>query len=199
MVTYYQDENLEVAAFERAKPGNSCSGDAHVVIQTDRYTICAVVDGLGSGGGASQSSQAAVDMIKARQELSVHQIVKACNEALFNKRGAVLTVIKIEYDTKKISYCNHGNIGFVMYLTDGTTLEPIPTRGYLSGKKQQIKSSSLPYVSGSTFVMYSDGLKKRPDKNRMLRMKSPKSEWESIFLSGNYAADDVTILVGKLI
>ncbi|WP_227939727.1 PP2C family serine/threonine-protein phosphatase [Alkalihalobacillus deserti] len=198
MVTYYSDKELEVAAFERAKPGKSCSGDAHKVIQTEGYTICAIVDGLGSGESAFQSSKAAIDVIEAYQELSLNQIVEACNEALVNKRGAVLTVIKIDYHNRKISYCNHGNIGFVLYLSDGTTVQPVPARGYLSGRKQPIKTSSFPYLSDSAFVLYSDGLKKRPDKNLFLQMKSPKNEIKSLFSEEHYAIDDVTILVGKL-
>lgn len=198
MITYYSDEKLEVAVFEQAKPGKSLSGDAYTVIQTKDYAICAVVDGLGSGEAAYQSAKAAIDMIQIYQDLNVDEIVYACNDALVNKRGAVLTVIKVNYLKQEVSYCNHGNIGFVMYQSDGTTVQPVPIRGYLSGKNQSVKTSSFPFYSGSAFALYSDGLKKRPDKDLLLQMETPRSEVESLFTKENYAVDDVTILIGKL-
>lgn len=161
MSTYYNDQKIEVLAFEQAKSGNVCSGDAYTVIQTTNYTICAVVDGLGSGEGALQSAKACVAAIHSFQNESVGSMITACNQAMYNKRGAVVTIIKFEYSTKKLSYCNHGNIGFALYGVDGTTIQPVPTRGFLSGKKLSVKSSTYSYSNGSTFILYSDGVKHR--------------------------------------
>lgn len=198
MITFYENGKVEVAILEQAKPGKSCSGDAHTVIHTDHYTVCAVVDGLGSGEGALQSAEAAVEAICASHHESVQQIVEACNMALFNKRGAVMTILKVDYAKHEVCYSNVGNIGFVMYFPDGTTIQPIPARGYLSGKKESITSHCFPYQSGSAFLLYSDGIKNPPSKKLLMKMNSPRAAVEDLFPKDGYAIDDVTLLVGKL-
>ncbi|WP_332698025.1 PP2C family serine/threonine-protein phosphatase [Halalkalibacter lacteus] len=199
MVTFYNSEKIEVAAFEQAKQGNSCCGDAHSVIHADDYTVCAVADGLGSGEQALDAALAAIGEIQRYHGLTVGQMVEACNDALHNKRGAVLTVLKIDYKKQEISYCNYGNIGFVMYLPDGKTIQPIPSRGYLSGKKTNFKSSSFPYMKGSSFLLYSDGVKKRPAKDTLVQMTSPREASSYLFSNNELVSDDVTMLVGKLL
>jgi negative regulator of sigma-B (phosphoserine phosphatase) len=198
MVTIYQDDKLEVAVFEQAKQGNACSGDAHTVIHRTDYAVCAVIDGLGSGEGALQSATAALGVIEAHHHKSVEQMVELCNGALSNQRGAVLTVIKVDYKRQEVRYCNFGNVGFIMYLPDGRTIQPIPARGYLSGKKRQLDESSFPYIKGSVFLLYSDGVKKRPMKEKLMQLTSPKVISDTFFSSDCFASDDVTLLVGKL-
>ncbi|MFC0472367.1 SpoIIE family protein phosphatase [Halalkalibacter kiskunsagensis] len=198
MVTFYNSEKIEVAAFEQAKRGNACCGDAHSVIHTDEYTICAVADGLGSGEQALDSALAAIVKIESYHSLTVSQMVEACNDALHDKRGAVLTVLKIDHKKQEISYCNYGNIGFVMYLPDGNTIQPIPSRGYLSGKKTNFKSSFFPYKRGSSFLLYSDGAKKRPNKDLLVQMTSPIEASSYLFSRDEIVSDDVTMLVGRL-
>ncbi|KHF39062.1 SpoIIE family protein phosphatase [Halalkalibacter okhensis] len=198
MVTIYRDEKVEVAAFEQAKQGNACSGDMHTVIHQTDYAVCAVIDGLGSGEGARKSATAALGVIEAHHHKSVDQMVELCNGALSNKRGAVLTVIKIDYSKGEVRYCNFGNVGFIMYMPDGRMIQPIPSRGYLSGKKQQLRMSSFPYVSGSSFLLYSDGVKKKPTKEKLMKLPSFDAITDTYFSSDYFASDDVTMLIGKL-
>ncbi|ARK28620.1 SpoIIE family protein phosphatase [Halalkalibacter krulwichiae] len=139
----------------------------------------------------------AAGVIRSLHRLDVAQLVKACNDVLVNHRGVVLTIIKVDYNRQLIDYCNFGNIGFILYLPDGTTFEPIPARGYLSGKKQVIKSSTYRFYQGAVFLLYSDGLKRRPAKERLLRMTSPTVGLENLLEKENYAIDDVTILIGR--
>ncbi|MDT8862718.1 SpoIIE family protein phosphatase [Alkalihalobacillus sp. MEB130] len=198
MLTIYKDEKVELAAYERAKKGNDCNGDTHVVIQQEHYLVCAVIDGLGSGAGALKSASAAIDVIRLHHDQSVQEMVVRCNEALRNKRGAVLTVLKVDYDKRVIRYCNFGNISFVMYLSDGQVIQPIPTRGYLSGRKQVLTEKQFPYLKGSFFLLHSDGVRKKPDKELFKTLTSPKEAADVLFSSECFADDDVTMIVGKL-
>ncbi|KMJ55858.1 indirect negative regulator of sigma-B activity [Bacillus sp. LL01] len=198
MINFYEHKNLEIAAVQQAKPGNIHCGDAHVVVEEKDFTICAVVDGLGSGEGASESAVAAIKIIKDNRFLDVEEIVKTCNEAMVNKRGAVLTLVKVDFVKKELNYCNFGNIGFVMYYPDGTTIQPIPLRGYLSGRKAVIKSKSFSYKEGSIFMLYSDGVKIPFSKKNLLTIDSLKKEFTDLLTLDRFAIDDVTLLVGKL-
>ncbi|MCM3714666.1 protein phosphatase 2C domain-containing protein [Halalkalibacter oceani] len=198
MISYYDDGKIEVAILEQAKPGKTCCGDAHTVIHTEDYTVCAVADGLGSGEGALQSAKAAIETIEMNHHATVEEMMEACNESLLFMRGAVMTIIKVDYVQSEICYSNVGNIGFIFHFPDGKTIQPIPSRGYLSGKKQTIKSQCFKYQKGSAFLLFSDGIQNPPPKHLLLKMASPKKVANELFPADGYAIDDVTLLVGKL-
>ncbi|ADC49898.1 MULTISPECIES: SpoIIE family protein phosphatase [Alkalihalophilus] len=198
MISLYENKHIEVAAVQQPKPGNVHCGDAHVVVEEEDFTLCAVVDGLGSGEGASESADAAIEVIKENRFLEVDEIVTRCNQAMVNKRGAVLTLVKVDFQKEEVIYCNFGNIGFVMYEPDGTTLQPIPIRGYLSGRKVMVKSKHFSYKKGSIFMLYSDGVKIPFSKKNLLTLGSLKEEFKHLLTLDRFAVDDVTLLVGKL-
>ncbi|GAE26454.1 phosphoserine phosphatase RsbX [Halalkalibacter wakoensis JCM 9140] len=198
MISTYANEKIKVTAYERAKHGNSCSGDTHVFIESSDYVVCAVIDGLGSGEGAFQSAIAALNVIQSHHHLAVSQMVGLCNDALGQKRGVVLTVVKFDLKEQLVDYCNVGNIGFVMYLPDGKTIQPVPARGYLSGKKQTFAQNSFPYLKDSVFMLYSDGVKKKPSKQMVKDLAIGENGSDQVLENDWFAADDVTILFGKL-
>ncbi|WP_100374542.1 PP2C family serine/threonine-protein phosphatase [Bacillus sp. FJAT-45037] len=198
MVSVYEQKSVEIVVVEQAKPGNIHSGDAHVVIQEDNYTICAVVDGLGSGVEASESALAAIDVIENYHREGVQDIVNRCNKVMVNKRGIVMTILKFDFIKRELTYSNVGNITFVLYQPDGTRVQPIPMRGYLSGRKNNITSKNIRYQEGSAFMLYSDGVKIPFTKNMLLSMHSPKEDVKKMLTDGSFEVDDVTLLVGKL-
>lgn len=198
MISYHEAGKVNVVVRELAKDGNDICGDAHAVIHTNSYSICAVIDGLGSGEGAFQSANAAIKAIHANQHLSVQSIVEACNEALLYKRGAVMTIIKMDYDHNEVQYSNVGNVGFIMYYPDGSIIQPISTRGYLSGKKTSVASQSFALRRGSVFVMYTDGLEAPPSKRFLENIHSIEEAVDLLFLKAKHVHDDVTVLVGKI-
>lgn len=199
MVMYTQDHHIEVAVLERSKNNGEYCGDAHTIINTDDYVVCAVIDGLGSGEGASESAQAAAEVVKQDHNLTVKEIVEKCNHALLNKRGAVLTVIKLDLKERKISYSNVGNIGFTMYNPNGTAVQPISRRGYLCGRNEKIQESHYHYDEGTIFILYSDGVASPPPKLTLLEINSLSENNNRIFDAAKYVDnDDVTLLIGKL-
>lgn len=199
MVESKEDQNIEVAILQRSKDGGEFCGDAYTVVQTDEYVVCAVIDGLGSGEWASESAQAALHIVEEAHDLPVKSIVERCNQALASTRGAVLTVIKLVFENRQISYSNFGNIGFTMFNPNGTIVQPLPTRGYLCGRRELIKESHYQYDAGTIFILYSDGVASPPPKRNLLNIMSLKGNEEAIFDKARYVEnDDVTLLIGKL-
>ncbi|WP_088105704.1 PP2C family serine/threonine-protein phosphatase [Halalkalibacter urbisdiaboli] len=198
MIKNYEHDQIDIVAFQEAKSGKSYCGDAHIVIKEQDYIVCAVIDGLGSGEWANHSAETATKVIKNEHDKDVEQIVEACNRALFNKRGVVLTIIKVDLKQHTLCYCNVGNVGFVLYQPDGTTVQPIPVRGYLSGRMQKISSKCYQIYRGTSFVLYSDGVKKPPSNKLMLEMKSPENQInEYVTEYQALSNDDLTLLIGK--
>ncbi|MDQ0208570.1 SpoIIE family protein phosphatase [Alkalicoccobacillus murimartini] len=199
MVMYTEDKNIEVAVLQRSKNSGEFCGDAHAVIKTDTYVVCAVIDGLGSGEGASKSAQAALRMVEEHHELPVKTIVEMCNRSLLSMRGAVITVVKLVFKDRQISYSNFGNIGFTMYNPNGSTVQPLPTRGYLCGRNEKIKESQFQYDEGTIFVLYSDGVASPPPKRMLLHVTELRENSDAIFDQARYVEnDDITLLIGKL-
>ncbi|MED3645871.1 PP2C family serine/threonine-protein phosphatase [Halalkalibacterium halodurans] len=199
MVETYNHERATIVVWQRTKKGNDCCGDAHVVVNQDEYTLCAVVDGLGSGQGASESALAAVQTIKEHAAENLPTIMERCNESLFSKRGAVLTILKIDYLQQHIKYTNIGNVCFHLCAPSGKRVRPLPVQGYLSGKKDlTVEEKVFPYEEGSVFILHSDGVK---DEKFLLYSVLDSTVTPDLFiemLEEKGSTDDLTILVGKL-
>ncbi|KMK76931.1 SpoIIE family protein phosphatase [Alkalihalobacillus pseudalcaliphilus] len=198
MISFYEDSRLEIAALQQSKNNMHFCGDAHLVLTEKDFMICAVVDGLGSGEGAHESADIVVKEVEKQKDLKLDDIMVACNEKLHGYRGAVVSLVKIDYLERALYYSNFGNISFVLYYPDGKVIQPIPSRGYLSGRVQKFYLERFPYEEGMTFMLYSDGVKKPPEKNQITKMGKVKEEVPSIFEAATFAQDDVTLLIGKL-
>ncbi|MBM7838625.1 negative regulator of sigma-B (phosphoserine phosphatase) [Alkalihalobacillus xiaoxiensis] len=195
MVTYYKDHYVDIATVQRTKPGNTVCGDAHIVIQSSDYAICAVIDGLGSGKGAHFSAEKAVQAIREYQHESAVEILERCNQALSNERGAVITLVHIDYANNVLTYSNYGNIGFLLHHPDGSTDQPMPKRGYLCGRMQKLTSEQFKYKPGSAFIMFSDGVESLPP----IRKLAALSVSNDLISNQLYSVkDDATLMVGKL-
>ncbi|WP_026688723.1 SpoIIE family protein phosphatase [Alteribacter aurantiacus] len=199
MIKYHQLDDIEITSYYTAKEGNWCSGDAFYVSKDDGYVICAIADGLGSGEEAMEASSAVVRVIEKCKEDPVETLMDKCNEALWHKRGAVLTIIKIDQDAQEIVYSNVGNIGCIFYPPTGKLVRPIPSRGYMSGKKRQFKAQRISYEDGMSFILYSDGLKFDPVFHHyMTKLPSTQKAMEQVVGGMVDSSDDTTILIGKV-
>jgi negative regulator of sigma-B (phosphoserine phosphatase) len=150
---------VQVSTFQQPKEGNVYCGDSYFYNETEDQFICAIADGLGSGEFAKESSQAVIDIIKENNHVGVAELVKRSNEILFGKRGVVLGILKIDFNAGSYSFSSIGNTG-IMTITDGNIkTRNIPNSGYLAGYKRPIKVVNYTLKKGTTFIMFSDGVK----------------------------------------
>ncbi|MBM7096822.1 SpoIIE family protein phosphatase [Bacillus sp. H-16] len=199
MIKHHQLNDIEITSYYTAKQGNWCSGDAFYVSSGDEYVICAVVDGLGSGEEAMEASSAVIKVIEAHKDESVEVLMDKSNKELWQKRGAVMTIMKIDQRTQEIIYSNVGNIGCIFYPPSGKLVRPIPSRGYLSGKRQKFKAQRISFEKGMTFILYSDGLTFDPVFHQfMAKTPSTKKAMEQVIGGMADTSDDTTILIGKV-
>ncbi|UCZ53691.1 SpoIIE family protein phosphatase [Bacillus shivajii] len=199
MIEHQKINGIEISTYHVAKKGNWCSGDAYFITRTDDYVICAVADGLGSGEEAMNASEATIEIIKENHDLDLQDLMKKCNEVLWHKRGAVLTILKIDLINEELVYSNVGNIGCIFYTPSGRLNRPVPNRGYMSGKKREFKIQRLNYEKGMGFILFSDGLIFNPQYHKIIsRMDSPKYVLEHLIDHMEDSDDDTTILIGKI-
>lgn len=190
---------MHVSAYQQAKNNNPYNGDSYATIETDDYFVCAIADGLGSGKPAKESADAAIAAVKKNHHQSVEQMLKSANESLYGKRGVVMAVFKIDYETMELSFSGVGNIYLNLYFENGKVIRPITYSGYLSGKPQNYRIERLYVEKPVSFLMHSDGFKTTlKNKEIFKKIHSPKQAVLFIKEKLLQIEDDITYLIGKM-
>lgn len=193
------DQRIDLSTFQRSKIEGQCNGDSFFTKETEDYFVCLVADGLGSGQPAHDASTKAVKVVEDHHADDVETLVQRCNQALSNTRGAVLTLFKVHFKSKKLEYCGVGNIRLIIGLPTGKLIHAIPKSGFLSGKPTKFQVRQVEYPKGSMFIAYSDGVElSSPDKRNVMRARSPKIAASLLKQKALATKDDMTCVIGKL-
>jgi phosphoserine phosphatase RsbX len=189
---------IQALAFQQAKPGNSCNGDCFYMKATDDYFICVVADGLGSGEHAHVSSNAIREVVEQREHEEIGVLMEACNQSLKMKRGATVSLLRVDFQQKLVSYCSVGNIQFAFYNPPGLYIYPIPVNGFLSGKPCTFRIETFPYEKESTFIIHTDGLLLPSIKRVLAEFQTVEGVSSLLQQYTRGRKDDVTFVVGQL-
>ncbi|RFU60641.1 PP2C family serine/threonine-protein phosphatase [Peribacillus glennii] len=195
-----RDEELEVIASQSSKNEMPYCGDDYFIMNTKEYFLCVLADGLGSGKFAYESSSAVTEAVKTHHENGVQTLMSLGNEALVNKRGAAVSVLKIYYDTKEFVYSSVGNIRFFLYNPDSDKLVyPLPVTGYLSGRAQKYHTQRFKYEPYAKFILHSDGLQLKGAKSILKTYSSLEHSSRMILQNNPIHSDDTTLILGSLL
>ncbi|EUJ43849.1 SpoIIE family protein phosphatase [Listeria rocourtiae] len=197
---WQSDVDTEVYIFQRAKHLQQHCGDQIFIEESASGILCALVDGLGSGKEAEKAAKAVTEAIDANSSLkSLADIVARSNEAVAGLRGAAIAVWRADWAKQKLTYCGIGNIRFYMLGEDDKLVYPISSTGFLSGRKQKIRTQEFSYRPGSTFLMHSDGLTLAGVKKHLHARGSIETIGHNIESNvADVPEDDVTFLVGRM-
>ncbi|MGG1679216.1 PP2C family serine/threonine-protein phosphatase [Neobacillus sp. NRS-1170] len=193
------NEHIQALAYQIQKRGNWCNGDSYFMKATEEYFICTVADGLGSGAAAHASSNAIREVVEKYHHEDVDALIDYCNQALKNKRGATISIFKVNFSLQTFSYCSVGNIRFVLYCPSGRFIYPLPVLGFLSGKPQNHRSETFSYEGGSTFIIHTDGLMIPSVKQLLSSCRTIEDMSNQLELYTNSRMDDLTYVVGELL
>ncbi len=198
MIFQEYNQHVHTLAFQLPKEGKSCCGDSFYIKTTENYMICTVADGLGSGERANESSAAISALVEKHYDEDVEVLMDLCNHELKDKRGATVSILKVDFQSKRFTYSSVGNIRFMLYAPSGIYIYPLPILGYLSGKPQKYRTQSYSYETGSKFIIHTDGLV-FPGMKALLN-KGHSVEDLSRQLDGYTKTrnDDLTYIVGQL-
>ncbi|WP_186576333.1 protein phosphatase 2C domain-containing protein [Aquibacillus kalidii] len=192
------DKRMEVSVYQKAKKGNYYCGDSYFYQETENEFICALADGLGSGEYARESSQAVMSIIENNIHSSVEQIVKECNKSLLGKRGVVLGVLKVDFQTMEYAFSSIGNIGIMSIASNNEKKRNIPNSGYIGGVPRPVKVLNGRITDDLIFVMFSDGVSSRDLSAKYFLGKDVHAITESFSsLVGINENDDTTLIAMK--
>lgn len=189
------NKRVNLSVFQKAKKGNYYCGDSYFYRETDEAFLCALADGLGSGEMARESSKAVMDVIDDNPILTVEALVKKCNEVLVGKRGVVLGILRIDFNTDTYSYSSIGNIGVITVEPNGKRNRNIPLAGYLSGYPRTLRVTRGKAEKGMVFLMFSDGVNDRRLSSELTRTKNVDhitQQYKELY--GQTRDDDTTLI-----
>ncbi|MEC3607266.1 PP2C family serine/threonine-protein phosphatase [Bacillus glycinifermentans] len=198
MIWTESNEHIQALVYQLPKEGKSVCGDSFYFNATDCGMICALADGLGSGQMAHESSSAISDIVKAYSDEDVASLMERCNQALKQKRGATVSILKADFKTRTIVYSSVGNIRFILYAPSDKYIYPLPVTGYLSGKPQTYKTYTYPYEKGSRFIIHSDGLSVPSLRTYLKNHFTPEDISNQIEAYTKLGNDDLTYIIGQL-
>jgi serine phosphatase RsbU (regulator of sigma subunit) len=147
----------------RAAPGETISGDLHLVCKWPHGVLIAVVDGLGHGEDASLAARIAVGVLASKPGDSVISLVQECHRALRSTRGAVMTLVSLNTDDDTATMIGVGNVEAVLVRADP---EVHPERelvllrsGVVGCELPTLRASLVPFKRGDVVVLATDGIR----------------------------------------
>ncbi|MGH9414088.1 MAG: SpoIIE family protein phosphatase [Terriglobales bacterium] len=187
---------------ERPLAGQSRSGDAALVIEFAHGCLLAVADGLGHGAEAAAAAGLAMDTLRRNPAASVLQSLSNCHEALRSTRGAVMSLARVNYGDRSLTWAGFGNVGG-MLLRAGQSGEG--AREYLLCRSGTLGVQLLPppyaaittIAAGDTLVFFTDGLEPAAVAAFTDLVSPPDRAAGALLRSAERGNDDALVLVAR--
>ncbi|MBI5830894.1 MAG: SpoIIE family protein phosphatase [Armatimonadetes bacterium] len=194
-----------VGVVQRAKPGNLVSGDAWCLVEDESGLLLCVCDGLGSGEHAHLAAQAQIDTVRRCADRPLPDILEACHTALLSTRGAAAALLRVDTETRRVSYAGVGNVE--ARTRRDWPFHPLSMRGIVGANNfRPPRVYEADYVPGEWIVLHTDGLRSRFDLElELLRAAQsgllgggPQALAESLCNDHARENDDLTVVVMQL-
>jgi phosphoserine phosphatase RsbX len=199
MLELESNQYIQTLAYQIQKEGNVCNGDSFFIKATEEYFICAVADGLGSGMYAHASSNAIREVVEQYHYEEVDILIDYCNKVLKEKRGATVSLFKVNFLPRKITYSSVGNIRFLVYSPSGQFFNPVPVYGYLSGKPRKYGMETFLYEKDAKFIIHTDGIQIPAVKHLLTCHQSIEEMSNHLKMYTETRKDDLTYIIGQLL
>jgi phosphoserine phosphatase RsbX len=198
---------LEWTACQRAKPGESESGDQYLVQTFDdggeeNGTLVAVVDGLGHGAEAALAAKNAIEVLRGLEGggRPMVMLIKKCHEALRRTRGVVMNVAAFHPRENRMSWISVGNVEGVLLRHGGVGMarrEYLLQRGGVVGYQLPgLREASVPVNAGDTLIFATDGIRSGFVEGSTAG-QSPEELAAGILERFGRTSDDALVLVAR--
>ena len=191
---------VEWSVASRAIPGQTISGDLHVVAAHPHGVLIGVVDGLGHGDDATLAARTAVNVLADNAGESVITLVHRCHRALQNTRGVVMTLVSINVDDDTATMLGVGNVETALLRANPQGVRPresVLLRGGVVGYQlPALHASFVPFAPGDLLVFATDGV--REDFGDLVTAGDPPAELVDRIMARKFrGTDDGLVLACK--
>src|SRR6266536_640539 len=182
----------------RTVPGQTVSGDLHLVELFPCGALVAVADGLGHGDEATTAARTALEILRENAGQSVTSLVQRCHDALIHTRGAVMTLASFNTLDGALSWLSVGNVAGLLLHADtkaAPASESAVLRGGVIGYQVPALRASVTAVSpGDLLILASDGIRSGFEQSVIIS-ETPQQIADRI-MSGHFkGTDDALALV----
>jgi phosphoserine phosphatase RsbX len=102
---------IEWAAARRPLPGEEVCGDFPIAVEVGgSAALFGVADGLGHGSAAETAALRAADVVDRGNAEPLDVLLQLCHRGLTDTRGAAITLSRIDFETRTLSWIGIGNV-----------------------------------------------------------------------------------------
>src|SRR5213593_1889036 len=185
-----------------ALPGETQSGDRHLVKPVGSTVLVGVVDGLGHGAEAASAAQAAVAVLERHATESPLRLIERCHRALQGTRGTVMSVALFARRERSMTWLGVGNVEGLLLSGDGAARSGSPraslvTRGGIVGSAlPRLHPVVLPIAPGDTLFFATDGIREGFAEG-LSPEAAPQQLADQILARHGKGTDDALVLVAR--
>jgi phosphoserine phosphatase RsbX len=154
---------VEWAVCARPLPGETESGDLHLVAPLPTGVLIAVVDGLGHGPEAASAARIATASLRERPQDGTADLMRRCHASLQGTRGVVMSIASIDAETDQLTWVGVGNVDAILFRADPDAMparESLPQRGGIVGFRiPSLRLTTLSIARGDMLVVATDGIR----------------------------------------
>lgn len=182
-------------------PGQSESGDRHLVCCGQDEILIAAIDGIGHGKEAADAAETATAILKGGVGAPIISLVQGCHDKLRSTRGIVLSLASIDPVHGMMTWLGVGNVQGVLMrpgCKNGTVQETLLLRGGVVGSQlPPLQAAVLPIARGDTVFFATDGI--QGDFGETLSaLENPQRAADRILQQWRTGTDDALILVSRV-
>jgi len=184
----------------RAFPGQSVSGDLHVVAGWADGVLMGVVDGLGHGDEATAAARIAAAVLEQHAGEPLVPLMQHCHRALQRTRGVVMTLVTLHLREPCVHVLGVGNVETVVQRADARARPPresVLLRGGVVGYQlPALQTTVLPISAGDVIVFGTDGV--REDFSELINPAEPPARIAERIMAKKFrGTDDGLVLACK--
>jgi len=191
---------LDWGVASAALPGETTSGDLHVVRPSTKGVLVAVVDGLGHGEEAAAAAQRAAVTLMQHGNESVIALVRRCHRALIGTRGVAMSLATFNPADDSLTWLGIGNVEGLLLRTDPRTSRPMEAillrSGVVGLELPQLRASVTTLAPGDLLVMATDGIRSG-FAERLSAAQATQRLADQILADYRKSTDDALVLVAR--
>ena len=191
---------IEWGVASSTMPGQSQSGDRHLVQPYANGVLVAVVDGLGHGEQAASAADRAVTILSQHAHESVVALCKRCHDDLRETRRVVMSLASFDERDGTLTWMGIGNVEGVVLGAKGSPHsrhEYLRLRsGVVGGTLPSLNASFMPMMQGDTLIVVTDGIRSGFAKG-LSTSDPPQLIADRILAEHSKGSDDALVLVAR--
>jgi hypothetical protein len=183
-------------------PGQSESGDLHLVKRFGDGVLVAAVDGLGHGGEAASAARLACSTLEEEPGAALPELFERCHRRLVRTRGVVMSLASFAERDHVLTWLGVGNVEGTLLRADDEAAPPSESilllGGVLGYQLPSLRPSTTGVSAGDTLLLTTDGI--RAGFAHGLDLDEPVQQTADRILDG-YAreTDDALVVVVRYV